>query len=118
PTSVSSPGGASSSGVASRRSARPPDQARGGRFGGDSFQVFGGQIAMMAVGIVNGVIMARWLGASGRGTLQILMLMPLVLSNFVKLGIPQASVYYMRRRDASASDVASNSVWIALVTGG
>jgi len=91
---------------------------RGNKFALDSIQVFGGQIAMMAVGVVNGVIMARWLGASGRGTLQILMLMPLVLSNFVKLGIPQASVYYMRRRGASASDVASNSIWIACVTGG
>ena len=94
-------------------------KARGsGKFALDSIQIFGGQIAMVAVGIVNGVIMARWLGASGRGTLQILMLMPIVLANFVKLGIPQASVYYMRRRGASAADVASNSIWIACVTGG
>jgi O-antigen/teichoic acid export membrane protein len=115
PAHASSHGGA-----AGRHGGGPaPEQGRSAaRFAFDSVQVFGGQIAMMAVGVVNGIIMARWLGASGRGTLQILMLMPLVLSNFVKLGIPQASVYYMRRRGASASDVASNSVWIAFVTGG
>jgi len=73
---------------------------------------------MMAVGIVNGVITARALGPSGRGTFQLLMLLPIMLSNFVKLGIPQASVFYMRRRGASASDVASNSIWFAFVMGG
>jgi O-antigen/teichoic acid export membrane protein len=75
-------------------------------------------MAMMAIGIVNGVITARWLGPSGRGSFQLLVLLPIMLSNFVKLGIPQASVYYMRRRGASASDVASNSIWFALVMGG
>ena len=73
---------------------------------------------MMAIGIVNGVITARWLGPSGRGSFQLLILLPIMLSNFVKLGIPQASVFYMRRRGASASDVASNSIWFAFVMGG
>ena len=72
---------------------------------------------MMAIGIVNGVITARWLGPADRGRFALLVLLPTMLSNFVKLGIPQASVYYMRRRGASASDVASNSVWFAFVTG-
>ncbi len=72
---------------------------------------------MMALGFVNGVITARWLGPTARGQFQLLTLLPILLSNFVKLGIPQASVYYMRRRGASASDVASNSIWIGLVMG-
>ena len=88
------------------------------RFARDSLQVFGGEMVMMAIGIVNGVITARWLGPSGRGSFQLLVLLPIMLSNFVKLGIPQASVYYMRRRGASASDVASNSIWFAFVMGG
>src|SRR5262245_16112759 len=86
-------------------------------FAFDALQVLSGQFAMMAIGIVNGVIMARWLGPADRGRFALLVLLPTMLSNFVKLGIPQASVYYMRRRGASASDVASNSVWFAFVTG-
>ena len=86
-------------------------------FAFDSLQVLSGQFAMMAIGIVNGVITARWLGPADRGRFALLVLLPTMLSNFVKLGIPQASVYYMRRRGASASDVASNSVWFAFVTG-
>ena len=45
------------------------------------------------------------------------MLLPTVLSNFVKLGIPQASVYYMRRKNVPASEVASNSLWFAITMG-
>ena len=86
-------------------------------FARDALQVLSGQGAMMAFGFVNGIITARWLGPAGRGQFQLLTLLPVTLSNFVKLGIPQATVYYMRRKGASASDVASNSIWIAAVMG-
>ncbi len=84
----------------------------------DALQVLGGQYAMTLIGLVNGVITARWLGPTGRGQFQLLTLLPTMLSNFVKLGIPQASVFYMRRRGAPASAVASNSIWFAVVMGG
>ena len=96
----------------------PERPQRRRRFALDSLQVFSGEMAMMAIGMVNGVITARCLGPSGRGSFQLLVLLPIMLSNFVKLGIPQASVFYMRRRGASASDVASNSIWFAFVMGG
>jgi O-antigen/teichoic acid export membrane protein len=72
---------------------------------------------MTAIGVVTGIITARWLGPHDRGLFQLLTMLPTTLSNFVKLGIPQASVYFMRRKGASASAVASNSVWMALVMG-
>jgi O-antigen/teichoic acid export membrane protein len=84
----------------------------------DALQVLGGNVVMTLIGVVNGIVLARWLGPVGRGQFQLLTLLPIMLSNFVKLGIPQASVYYMRRRGASASDVASNSLWFAFVMGG
>jgi O-antigen/teichoic acid export membrane protein len=92
---------------------------RGGppRFVKDALRVLGGQVAMTAIGVVTGVITARWLGPHDRGLFQLLTLLPTTLSNFVKLGIPQASVYYMRRKGASASAVASNALWMAFVMG-
>src|SRR5690349_20789748 len=87
-------------------------------FARDSLQILGGQLAMTGLGLANGIIAARWLGPTARGQFQLLTLLPIMLSNFVKLGIPQASVYYMRRRGASASEVASNSIWFATVMGG
>src|SRR5262249_28686018 len=96
----------------------PVAERKGRRhFAADSLQVLSGQVAMMAIGIVNGIITARWLRPARRRRSALLVLLPTMLSTFVKLGIPQASVYYRRRRSASPSDVASNSVWIAFVTG-
>jgi O-antigen/teichoic acid export membrane protein len=80
-------------------------------------RVFGGQVAMTVIGVGTGVITARWLGPTDRGLFQLLTLAPVFLSNFVKLGIPQANVYYMRRKGASASDIATNSVWLAILLG-
>jgi O-antigen/teichoic acid export membrane protein len=96
--------------------AAPPSKGSP-RFVKDSVRVFGGQVAMTGIGMLTGIITARWLGPNDRGLFQLLTLLPMTLSNFVKLGIPQASVYYMRRKGASASAVASNSLWFAFTTG-
>jgi O-antigen/teichoic acid export membrane protein len=87
------------------------------RFAQDVLRVLGGQVAMTAMGVVTGIITARWLGPTDRGLFNLLVLLPTVLSNFVKLGIPQASVYYMRRKNVPASEVASNSLWFAITMG-
>jgi len=93
-------------------------EQRVGRFARDSASVFAVQIAVTLFGLGTGVITARALGPHDRGLLQLLLLLPITLSNFVKLGIPQASVYVMRRGGASAARVAANSLWLALVLGG
>lgn len=89
-----------------------------GRLVRDSLGVFGAQVAMALVGVGTSVITARTLGPEGRGHLQLLTMFPMFLANFVKLGIPQATVYLIRRRGASASTVASHALWLALVLGG
>jgi O-antigen/teichoic acid export membrane protein len=72
---------------------------------------------MTALGVGTGIIMARALGPHDRGLFQMLVLLPTMLANFAKLGIPQAAVYAVRRRGASPSAVVSNAVWFALVFG-
>jgi O-antigen/teichoic acid export membrane protein len=89
-----------------------------GRFLRDSLGVFGTQLLVTVLGVGTGVITARVLGPHDRGLFQLLVLLPATLANFAKLGIPPATVYFIRRRGASASAVASNSLWIALVLGG
>jgi O-antigen/teichoic acid export membrane protein len=88
------------------------------RFVRDSAGVFGAQVLMAVVGVGTGIITARVLGPHDRGLFQLLILFPTMLSNFVKFGIPQANVYCVRRHGASLSDVASNSLWLALALGG
>ncbi len=93
-------------------------EPRVGRFVRDSAGVFGAQMLATGLGVGTSVITARMLGPHDRGLYQLLTLLPITLSNFVKLGIPQANVYFMRRRGASGSDVASHSLWLALGLGG
>ena len=93
-------------------------EKRVGRFVRDSAGVFGAQMLATGLGVGTSVITARMLGPHDRGLYQLLTLLPITLSNFVKLGIPQANVYFMRRRGASASAVASHSLWLALGLGG
>jgi O-antigen/teichoic acid export membrane protein len=105
--------------VASASEAKKTPKAEGeSRLIHDALQVFGGQIAMQVIGIGTSVITTRALSPTDRGLFQLLVLLPITLSNFVKLGIPQASVYYIRRRRVPASDVASNSALVAFVMGG
>jgi O-antigen/teichoic acid export membrane protein len=89
----------------------------GGRFVRDSASVLATQILVTVLSVGTSVITARVLGPHDRGLFQLLVLLPTTLANFVKFGIPQANVYFMRRRGAAAPDVASNSVWFALVLG-
>jgi O-antigen/teichoic acid export membrane protein len=89
----------------------------GRRFLRDSVGVFGGQVAMVVIGVGTSVITARTLGPEGRGHLQLLMMFPMFLANFVKLGIPQASVYCIRRRGAAASAVASQVLVLGVAFG-
>ncbi len=88
------------------------------RFVRDSASVLATQVGVTLLGVGTSVITARVLGTSNRGLFQLLVLLPTTLANFVKFGIPQANVYFMRRQNASASDIASHSVHLALVLGG
>ena len=94
------------------------ERGSGGRFLRNSLGVFGANILVTVIGVGTSVITARALGPHDRGLFQLLVLLPTTLSNFVKFGIPQASVYYIRRRGVAPSDVASNSLWLAFILGG
>ncbi len=111
PRSVSEPGTPGAV-PAARISGQPSQFAR------DSLGIFAAQIAVMLMGIGTSVITARTLGPSGRGLFALLVNFPPLVSNFAKLGIPQATVYCIRRRGAGTSAVASNSLWLALGLGG
>lgn len=90
----------------------------GQRMARASLGVFAAQLGMTSLGVITGVITARTLGPTDRGLFQLLTLLPVTLANFAKLGIPQANVYFMRRRGASASDIATNSLWFSVILGG
>lgn len=83
----------------------------------DTLGILGTRIVWSAMGIVSGVILARWLGPYDRGILALALLLPSTVVTLVKLGVSQATVYYVNRKEASVGQVASNSIVLALALG-
>jgi O-antigen/teichoic acid export membrane protein len=88
------------------------------RFTRNVIGVFGTQVAVTAIGVCTGVLTARALGPHDRGLFALLTLLPSTLINFVKFGVPQANVYFVRRRGYPAGQVAANALVLAILLGG
>ena len=83
----------------------------------DTVGIFGTRLIWSGMGVISGVILARWLGPYDRGILALVLLVPSTVLTLVKLGVSQATVYYINRKEASVDQVASNSVVLAFVLG-
>lgn len=83
----------------------------------DTLGILGTRVVWSILGLVSGVILARWLGPYDRGVLAIVLLVPSTVLTLVKLGISPATVYFINRKEASVDQVASNSVMLALALG-
>jgi O-antigen/teichoic acid export membrane protein len=81
----------------------------------DILGLIGSRVMLVIFGLATGIITARLLGPYDRGIFTVLLLLPMTLVNFAKMGVAQANVYYIRRRGASVSAVASNSLVLSLI---
>lgn len=85
----------------------------------DTVGIFGTRFIWTAMGLASGVALARYLGPENRGILAVVIqLIPSTILTLVKLGVSQATVYYVNRKEASVDQVASNSVILAFALGG
>lgn len=83
----------------------------------DTLGILGTRVIWSVIGLVSGVILARWLGPHDRGILALALLLPSTVLTLVKLGVSQATVFFINRKEASVDQVASNSVLLALFLG-
>jgi O-antigen/teichoic acid export membrane protein len=88
-----------------------------GRLSKDILGIFGTRAVWTVLGVISGVILARWLGPHDRGILALVLLVPSTAVTLAKLGISQSNVYYINREQADARQVASNAVMFALLSG-
>jgi O-antigen/teichoic acid export membrane protein len=71
------------------------DQAE--KFSGRVVVMFGTQILVAAVGVINGIFLARLLGPTGKGEYYLLILLPTTMMVVLYLGLPQAFQYFAAR---------------------
>ena len=68
-----------------------------GTFSGRVLVMFGTQVFGAAVGIVNGILLARLLGPTGKGDYYILVLLPATTMVLLQFGLPQAFGFFSAR---------------------
>jgi O-antigen/teichoic acid export membrane protein len=80
----------------------------------DILGLIGSRLMLVIFGLGTGIITARLLGPHDRGLFTVLLLLPQTLVNLAKMGVAQANVFYIRKRGASVTTVASNSLVLSL----
>ncbi len=75
------------------------------------------RIMMMASGVGSSIIVARWLGAEGYGTLAVLNMIVAVVVQIGSAGLPSANTYYIARDKSLLAPVWANALAFATVAG-
>lgn len=83
---------------------------------GNSFVVtLGTSITLALFSLLTGMLLARWLGPSGRGELAAIQAWPSFLAVIAVIGIPEALVYYSARQPNDAGKLLTTSISVALL---
>lgn len=77
--------------------------------------LIGSRLMLVVFGFGTGIITARLLGPHDRGLFTLLVMLPQTLVTFVKMGVAQANVYYIRRAKVPVETVASNSLVLCAI---
>jgi len=70
-------------------------------------------LVMAFIGLVTSVILARALGAEGRGQLAVIMLLPALLSIFLNLGVSPANVFYISSKSVPTNVALRTNILLA-----
>ena len=100
-------------------SASPSDDApRRPRFAASAATTYGTSLLVAVVSLVNVLITARYLGATGRGEIALLITITTLTSTIGLMGVEQATVNFAGREPGARRALATNSVVLAVALGG
>jgi O-antigen/teichoic acid export membrane protein len=88
-----------------------------GSFGRAVAGTFFGNLVIQLLGVVTGILSARWLGPEGRGELATVFYYPTVFSQFGDLGLSQATVYEVSRKRSEEAWIAGAGFWTGVLLG-
>ncbi len=69
---------------------------------------------MASIGLLTSVILARALGAEGRGQLAVIMLLPALLSIFLNLGVSPTNIFYISSKSVPTNVAIRTNIYLAL----
>lgn len=95
----------------------PPPVRAERPLGRDVLMTFGNKVGVLLLSVAGTVVVARTLGASGRGAIAVALSFTLLLVQFGSFGLQSASPYFAARDPAALPRVIANAVWMSLLLG-
>lgn len=90
------------------------------QFTGNTLYTIIRQVWGMILGLVISVLLARGLGAEGRGVYALAILLPTLIITFTNLGVPTATAYYIANRKYDLETALQQNIaltlWLSLLT--
>jgi O-antigen/teichoic acid export membrane protein len=87
------------------------------RFARDVAATSATQVVKAALAMVAGIVVARYYGAAGRGTVSVLVALASMTILLGTLGLHGSSIYFMGRRAEQSDEIVSNNVVVGTVGG-
>ena len=78
--------------------------------------VFGSNVFAVAVILLSGILVARFLGPAGKGTFTALTVVPVIAASFAAMGIRRTAVYFTGSKKYDNAAVASAVIHILIIT--
>jgi O-antigen/teichoic acid export membrane protein len=88
------------------------------RFTKDTSLTLVSRVFCVFTGLATSIIIARILGPEGKGVYSLSILLPLLLINFLNLGIGSATVYYTGKREYALKKILGNNLIIGTIISG
>jgi len=83
----------------------------------DALLLVGNQFVVMAIGVLGGVVLARVLGASGRGVIAAATVYPAIILSFCEMGVRQSAAYHLGKKIYSNEQVTGAVSALVLAVG-
>ncbi len=87
------------------------------RFIKDSTKVFLSQLICLLCGFVSSVIVARAIGASGKGIYELVKIITWLGSIFIGFGVEEATIYYVSKYPEKREAILSNIIFFTIISG-
>lgn len=82
----------------------------------DAFSVMKSRVFMLALSFATGVALARFLGPEGKGIYAAILVFPSLITSLADLGIRQATVYQLGKKEHDEGDIISVTMFFMLVS--
>ena len=83
----------------------------------DAAILVGNQFVVMGIGVLGGVVLARLLGAAGRGVIAAATVYPAIVLSFCEMGVRQSAAYHLGKRVYTNAQVTGAISALVLVVG-